>query len=50
MNKAFLIYVDGKLAARRQTLYFALKDKRELESKGYQRVSVAEAITFKGGK
>lgn len=48
MDKAYLIYVDGKLAARRATLKFALKDKYELESKGYLRVSVAEAITIKG--
>lgn len=50
MDKTYLIYVDGKFAARRATLKFALKDKRELEARGYQRVSVAEAITLKGDK
>lgn len=50
MKKTYLILVDGKLAATRLTLTFALKDKFELEKKGYQRVSVAEAITLKGDK
>lgn len=47
MDKKYLILVDGKLATRRMTLWFALKDKKELEAKGYQRVSVAEEITLK---
>lgn len=44
MNRKYLILVDGKLATRRMTLARAIKDKKELEAKGYRLVSVAEEI------
>lgn len=44
MNRPYLILVNGKLAKRRMTLAFAMKDKKELEAQGYKNVSIAEEI------
>ncbi len=44
MEKKYLIYVNGVLAKSRKTLAFALKDKAELEAKGYRNVSIAEKL------
>ena len=39
--RPYLILVDGRLAKRRKTYAFAMKDKRELETEGYNMVSIA---------
>lgn len=44
MTRSYLIFVNGVLAKRKLTLAGAMKALRELEAKGYQKVSVAEEI------
>ncbi len=39
-DNKYLIYVDGVLAKSRMTYAFALKDKYELEKKGYKKVTI----------
>lgn len=44
MTKRYLVLVDGRLAERKLTFSGALRLKKELESKGYLKVSVAEEL------
>ncbi len=46
MERPYLILVNGVLAKRRITLAGALKVKKELESRGFKGVSVAETLTI----
>ena len=41
MERRYIILVGGVLAKTRKTLQFALKDKKELEMKGFKNVSIA---------
>lgn len=49
MTKMYLVMVDGKVAKKRGTLSFALKDKADLVNKGYKNVSVAYEISEQQG-
>jgi len=48
MERRYQVLVDGRLAKTRKTFAFALKDKTELEAKGYKQVSVAYILLQKG--
>ncbi len=40
-DNKYLIYVNGVLAKTRMTYAWALKDKYELEGKGYKKVTIS---------
>lgn len=45
MTKNYIILVNGTLAKTRKTMNFAVKDKAELEAKGYTNVVIAYKLS-----
>ena len=44
MERKYIVLVNGVKAKERMTMKFALQDVKELQSKGYNKVSIAEKL------